>query len=148
MSTKILEHNGFQGSLEFSLENNILYGKILNIDDLVSYEADDVNGLMSAFKEAIEDYLETCNQLGVEPNRPFSGSFNIRIGKSLHREAVKQAAREGKSLNDLIKDAIDCHVNGRHQQIHHHYEERRAYEAEYFIAEAPRASRVTLRSVQ
>lgn len=122
MSKKILEHKGFQGSMEVSVEDNVLFGKILNITDLVSYDADTPAGLKEAFSEAVDDYLETCKQLGVNPDKPLSGTFNIRIGCDLHRQAAMQAIREEKSLNDFVKEAVECHVHGRHQQIHHHYQ--------------------------
>ncbi|WP_313058343.1 type II toxin-antitoxin system HicB family antitoxin [Stutzerimonas nitrititolerans] len=146
MSKQILEHKGFQGSVEFSLENNILFGRILHIHDVVSYDADTVSEIYEAFKEAVDDYIETCAELGVEPNKPYSGTFNVRIGRRLHREAAQQATREDKSINDFIKDAIECHLHGRHQQIHHHYPTPAGYEADYFIPE--NARRVPLRVVQ
>lgn len=149
MSKKILEYKGFQGSVEFSLENNLLFGKILHIEDLVSFEADDIKGLQASFEESVEDYLKTCEELGVVPDKPYSGTLNVRIGPALHRQAARQAAAEEKSINDLIREAVDCHVNGRHQEIHHHYEYlERPVKGEYAIREASHKDRVTLRVVK
>lgn len=147
MSKKILEHKGFQGSVEFSLENNILFGKILHIDDLVTFEADNIKDLHDSFVESIEDYLETCKELGTEPNKPFSGTFNVRIGTSLHREVARHASREDKSINDVVREAIDCHLYGRHQEIHHHYPELPSYETSFKVHERRPTQRVTLRAV-
>jgi predicted HicB family RNase H-like nuclease len=148
MSKKILEYKGFQGSVEFSLENNILYGKILHIDDLISFEADSPAGLYDSFVESVEDYLETCVELGVEPNKPFSGTFNVRIGRDLHREAARNASREDKSLNDFVKDAIECHIHGRHQEVHHHYPEQVDYEGSFTVHERRTTQKVFLRVVK
>lgn len=147
MSKKILEHKGFQGSVEFSLENNVLFGKILHIDDLVTFEGDDVQGLYTAFVESVDDYLETCAQLGTEPNRPYSGTFNVRIGPTLHRDLARQATREDKSINDFVREAIDCHLNGRHQEVHHHYTGLPGYEGSFTVPKARPAQRVHLRAV-
>jgi predicted HicB family RNase H-like nuclease len=148
MSKQILEHKGFQGSVEFSFENNVLFGKILHINDLVSFEAESPVGLHEAFVEAVEDYLETCADLGVEPNKPFSGTFNVRIGRDLHRDAARQAVREDKSLNDLVKDAIECHIHGRHQEVHHHYPEQMDYEGSFTVHERRTTQKVFLSLVK
>jgi predicted HicB family RNase H-like nuclease len=148
MSKKILEHNGFQGSVEFALEAGVLHGKILLIDDLVTYEADNITDLNEAFKESVDDYLETCKELGLPPNKPFSGTFNVRIGATLHRDLARQAQREEKSINDFVREAIDCHLNGRHQEVHHHYESHQGYETSFTVHERRPTQRVVLRAVQ
>lgn len=148
MSKKILEYKGFQGSVDFSIESNVLFGKILHIEDLVTFEGDDVKGLHEAFIESVDDYLKTCKDLGTLPNRPFSGTFNVRIGPALHRDLVKQATREDKSINDFVKEAIDCHLNGRHQEVHHHYDALPGYETSFFVPEKKRAQVLTFRTVQ
>lgn len=147
MTKKILEYKGFQGSVDFSLQDNVLYGKILHIEDLVTFEGDDVKGLHEAFLESVDDYLQTCAELGTSPNRPFSGTFNVRIGPNLHRDLVKQAAREDKSINDFVREAIDCHLNGRHQEVHHHYDALHGYETSFFVPEKKKAQIFHLRAV-
>lgn len=150
MSKQILEYKGFQGSVDFSLEDNILYGKILHIDDLVSYDADSVAEVFEAFKEAVDDYLKMCEETGKAPNKPFSGTFNVRIGVALHRELAKQATREAKSINDVVRESIECHLYGRHQEIHHHYESApsQTFQVDFVVREAEQARRVHLRAVQ
>jgi predicted HicB family RNase H-like nuclease len=144
---KILEYKGFQGSVEFSLESNVLFGKILHIEDLITFEGDDVKGLNESFTESVDDYLATCVEIGVEPNRPYSGTFNVRIGAALHRDVARQAVREDKSINDFVREAIDCHLNGRHHEVHHHYEGGIGYEASFKVQEKRPAQRVHLRAV-
>jgi predicted HicB family RNase H-like nuclease len=45
--------------------------------------------------------------------RPFKGSFNVRIGQELHKEAALHAAMDDMSLNEYIKIAIQNQV--RHE---------------------------------
>ncbi|GGC87237.1 type II toxin-antitoxin system HicB family antitoxin [Halopseudomonas salina] len=137
MSTKkVLEHKGFQGSVDFSIEDGIVHGKILHIADMITYDADSVPELVKAFEEAVDDYLETCEAIGKKPDKPFSGTFNVRIGAPLHMAVAKTAAREDKSVNEFVREALDCHVNGRHQEIHHHYQPPADYTAEYLFHDA------------
>lgn len=98
--------NGYQGSIETSIKDRCLYGKILNITDLILYEGQTLDELEVDFKESVIEYLKTCEELGIEPKKPFKGSFNIRIGQELHEKAAKRAAEIGKSLNDYIKDIV------------------------------------------
>jgi predicted HicB family RNase H-like nuclease len=56
----ILRYKGFMGSIEISLEDDCLHGKLLLINDLVTYEARTPNQLQAEFESAVEDYLATC----------------------------------------------------------------------------------------
>ncbi|MFM8341304.1 MAG: type II toxin-antitoxin system HicB family antitoxin [Methylomonas sp.] len=100
------KYKTYTGSIEISLEDNCLHGKILNIADLITYEAEAHDELKAAFQAATDDYIAFCAEMGKDPNKPFKGSFNVRIGQELHAKAAKRAQQIGKSLNDYIKDVI------------------------------------------
>jgi predicted HicB family RNase H-like nuclease len=72
----------------------------------VNFEGASVKELKKAFHEAVEDYLETCKELGKEPNKTYKGTFNVRITTDLHKEAANFAAIHNISLNDFVKTAI------------------------------------------
>jgi predicted HicB family RNase H-like nuclease len=55
----ILQYKDYLASVHFSSEDDVFYGKILGINDLVSFEGASVKELKKAFHEAVEDYLET-----------------------------------------------------------------------------------------
>ncbi len=103
----ILEYQGYYGSAEFSVADNVFHGKLLYIRALVTYEADNVEGLKQAFHEAVEDYLEMCKAEEMKPETPFKGSFNVRVGRELHRKLALEAVRRGVSLNSLIVHALE-----------------------------------------
>ncbi len=117
--SKLMLHKGFYGSADVSLEDDILFGKIECINDLVTYEAETPLALKAAFEEAVDDYLATCEAIGKEPEKPFSGTFNVRVGAEIHKKAYIKSLQEGISLNDLVKKAIETHVDGR-QEVHMH----------------------------
>jgi hypothetical protein len=73
--------------------------------------------LEAEFVAAVKDYIDTCKMIGKEPQKPFKGSFNIRIHPELHRIAVLEAYKEGISLNELASRAIDNYVNKGKQAI-------------------------------
>ncbi len=105
----ILRYKGFIGSIEISIEDDCLHGKLLFINDLVTYEAQSPNQLQAEFESAVEDYLATCKELGRSPDKPFKGTFNIRVGPELHQKLAKHAASKHTSINDIVKQAlIEC----------------------------------------
>ncbi len=59
----IIKHKGYYATVHFGTEDEVFYGKILGINDLVTFEGSSVKELKSAFKEAIEDYIETCKEV-------------------------------------------------------------------------------------
>ena len=56
----ILEYKGYYADIHFSANDEVFFGKLIGISDLVSFEGNSVNELKEAFIEAVEDYLETC----------------------------------------------------------------------------------------
>lgn len=102
-----MKYRDYLGSVEFDEEERLFYGKLLFIRALVSYEAKNAEGLVSAFHEAVDDYLQQCGAEGVEPETPFKGSFNVRPGPELHRKATIAALRAGISLNAFVTKALE-----------------------------------------
>lgn len=104
-----MKYKGYIGSAEVSVEDKVVFGKILHITDLVTYEADDPASLQSAFEAAVDDYIEDCRESGREPDRPFKGSFNVRVRPELHRDLVQAAAEKDMSLNEYVARALSEH---------------------------------------
>lgn len=117
-----LKYKGFLGSVEIGLEDGVVFGKILFINDLILYQAETVPGLKAEFESAVDDYLETCEQLGREPQKPFSGTFNIRIGPELHQGVAEYAAENGIKVNEVVKLSIAKFLEKpkHHEVVHNH----------------------------
>lgn len=105
----VLKYKDYVGSIEFDLEENNLCGKLLHIRDLVTYEADSPADLKVAFEEAVDDYLEDCLAEGQEPDKPFKGSFNVRISPTLHRELALEAKSRNVTLNEHVSTLLATH---------------------------------------
>lgn len=98
----VLKYKNYLGSVEYNLTEKYLYGKILFIDDLIMYEGTTLEELESSFKEMVDEYLETCKELGKAPQKAYSGSFNVRTGAAIHQALAEIAELENISLNKLI----------------------------------------------
>lgn len=106
----VLEHAGYLGSVQYSAEDRVFYGKVEHIRSLITFEGADVDTLETAFRDAVDDYLETCQELGREPEKPFKGTFNVRTGQDLHRRASIYASTHSKSLNQVVNEALDSYL--------------------------------------
>lgn len=112
-----LKYKGYIGSCNICLESNTIHGKIEFINDLVTFEAEGVQDLKDEFIAAVDDYLETCKQLGKEPNKTLSGSFNVRVGEELHKKIFLESINKKKSINQVIIDALISHFNDRPKTV-------------------------------
>ena len=106
----MMTYKDFVGSVHYSDEDRIFYGKVEHIRSLISYEGTDVDSLRQAFEESVDDYLEQCAQEGREPEQPFKGTFNVRTGSDLHRRAATYAKEQGINLNNLVKEALEKYL--------------------------------------
>lgn len=123
----VLTYKTYTGSVDVSVEDKCLHGKILFVDDLITYEADTVQEIQAAFESAVDRYLKYCQETGKSPNKPYSGTFNVRTGDVIHKKAAEMAHVLGQSLNEFVIAALESRINGvrytevKHTHIHNHY---------------------------
>ncbi len=101
-----LEYKGYTGSIEYSKEDDLLYGKALGVKGLISFEGKTGKELELDFIEAIDEYLSDCKEEGITPEKPFKGSFNVRIPTELHQKAALLAMKDKMSLNNFVAESI------------------------------------------
>ena len=101
-----MEYKGYVGSVEFSEEDGLFYGKVMGVRALISYEGTTAHELVDDFHGAIEDYLALCEAEGKEPEKAYKGSFNVRISPELHKQAAIFATTHGISLNSFVENAL------------------------------------------
>ncbi|EQA34832.1 HicB family protein [Leptospira inadai serovar Lyme str. 10] len=106
----ILSYKDFIGSVHYSDEDEIFYGKLEEIDDLVTFEGKSVSELKKSFKDTVEDYISLCSKHGKPLFKSFRGTFNVRINPDLHRKAVRKSLVLGISLNQFVQSAIEKEI--------------------------------------
>ena len=104
--SNLLAYKNYNGTVEYSKEDGCLFGKVTGIKSLLSYEGDSVRELEKDFQNVIDEYLRDCEEKGIEPEQPYKGTFNVRIGPELHRIVAVYAMEHGKSLNAVVEEAI------------------------------------------
>ena len=81
----MMEYKGYIGKVAIDDEAGILYGEVINIRDVITFEGTSVAELQIAFHESVDDYLAFCTERGESPEKPFSGKFVVRLPAELHR---------------------------------------------------------------
>lgn len=122
----LLEYRGFFGSAGLSAEDECFIGEIQFIDGSVVYAGESYAEITQMFHEAVDGYIEMCAQRGIEPQKPFKGSFNVRIDPALHKQAAISAKRSGMSLNAFIGEALKEKLSPAkevHNHVHNHVHE-------------------------
>jgi predicted HicB family RNase H-like nuclease len=102
-----LKYKGYSGTVEYSEEDACLFGKVIGMNkNIITYEGKTVAELKSDFEAGIDLYLESCRERGVKPQKPYSGSLNIRISSEVHSRLALKAQLTGRSINSIIKELI------------------------------------------
>lgn len=104
--SNLLVYKDYYGTVEFSREDKCLYGKVVGMKSLLSYEGNSVKELEEDFQRSVDEYLQDCQERNVKPEQSYKGSFNVRISPELHRSIAIYALENGKSLNSAVEEAI------------------------------------------
>ena len=103
----MLKYKGYSGVVEYDSDENILFGKVINANAVITFVGQNTDDIKIAFEQSVDCYLETCKKKDIEPKKPFSGNIRLRIAPNLHQKASIKAAVIGKSLNGFIAEAIE-----------------------------------------
>jgi len=109
----VMIYKEYVGSVHYSEDDEVFFGKIEGIDDLVNFEGVSVPEIKKAFFEAVDDYLELAKENGKIPEKTFRGSLNIRLKPEVHKKANRLALIEGKTLNQFINEAVEHEIGNK-----------------------------------
>ena len=102
----MMEYKGYLGKIDFDDEADILYGEVVNIRDVITFQGQSVEELRQAFEDSIEDYLAFCKERGEEPEKPFSGRFTVQLSPEDHRRIILAATKAGKRVDSWVADIL------------------------------------------
>jgi predicted HicB family RNase H-like nuclease len=111
----MMTYKGYTASLEIDLEAEIIFGRVLDINDVVTFKGKTVEEARQEFQKSVDDYLTFCEDLGEEPDKPFSGKLPFRTTPEHHRKIFLAASKAGKSINawmdEVLSSAADKAIN-------------------------------------
>ncbi|MCA1667775.1 MAG: type II toxin-antitoxin system HicB family antitoxin [Thermomicrobia bacterium] len=103
----MMSYKGYTGEVGYDIEAKILYGHVIDFDDVITFESERADEIEDEFHRSVDLYLDWCAERGKEPKKPFSGKLVLRITPEVHREAVIAATRERKSLNAWLAEVVE-----------------------------------------
>ena len=115
--SNLLSYKNYNGTVEYSKEDNCLYGKVVGLKSHLSYAGDSIRELEADFQKVLDEYLKDCEELAAQPEQPYKGTFNVRISSDLHRAIAIYAIEHDKSLNAAVEEAIQRMVELRERNI-------------------------------
>ena len=106
-----MKYKGYTAHIEVDETAGILFGKVLDVKDVITFQADTVAELKKEFHNSVDDYLEWCAELEEEPDKPFSGNLPFRTTPQRHHQIFLAAKKAGKSINAWMDDVIAQEIN-------------------------------------
>ena len=101
-----MTYKGYEAIVEFDEEAKILSGEVFNTRDVITFQADSADQVEAAFHQSVDDYLEFCRSRGEDPEKPFSGTFTVRMSPEEHRQVALEARRKGMSINAYVVSRV------------------------------------------
>ena len=101
-----MSYNGYTARMEFDAEDKIIVGRVIDIDNIITFHGESVVEFEAAFKTAVDGYIHACEQLGQAAEKPASGRLMLRVSPVVHAAAVKASARSGQSLNKWAEKVL------------------------------------------
>lgn len=107
----VLNYKGFIGSVHFSADDNVFFGKVEGINDLVTFEGETVKELTDAFHYVVDEHIKDCEKENIAHEKSYKGSFNVRLTPELHRRIAVSAKMRGESINKFVSEALSQSVS-------------------------------------
>ena len=102
-----MNYKGYSAQIVYEADDDLLVGHIMSINDIIIFHGTSLKEIKAAFKEAVDDYLAYCKEIGKQPNKPFSGKVMFRIAPEIHAKAALAAQLKGISLNQWAEEVME-----------------------------------------
>jgi predicted HicB family RNase H-like nuclease len=106
----MMEYKGYYGDVVYDAEAKLFHGDVINTSDVITFQGNSVEEIDQAFHESVDDYLDWCQQDGVEPSKPLTGNIKVHLPVDLELKVVLAARRQHMSINRFIQKTISNKV--------------------------------------
>lgn len=106
MSMNTMEYKGYAALIEYSAEDECLIGHVVGITDCLGFHGDSIAEITQSFHDVLDCYLAHCKEVGKVPETPKSGKLSLRLPAELHAIVAQQSEVTGKSVNQMVVDAL------------------------------------------
>ena len=107
-----IKYGDYAARIVYDDDDKVFHGRVLNMNDMVTFEATTVAGIAKEFRKSVDEYLKFCKEIGKEPEKPFSGKLIVRTDPETHRGISTIAEIQGKSMNVVVQECLQEYVAG------------------------------------
>lgn len=101
-----LTYKNYTATLEVDTKSGNICGRVAGIRDVITFQGETVAKATERFHQVIDNYLEFCQEVGEEPEKPFSGRLPYRTSSEKHRMIYLAAEQTGKSINSWMDEVL------------------------------------------
>ncbi len=98
---------GYIAKIEYDPEIRKFYGIVQNANSVITFYGSSVDELELEFAASMTEYFKICKEKGKQPDKPYSGRFNVRLSPHLHGQIAAAAMKNGKSLNQWVAETLE-----------------------------------------
>ena len=102
----MMNYKGFVGIVEYDDEARIFSGEVINTRTVITFQGTTVDEIENEFHASVDDYLEWCKEDGIEPEKPYSGKFIVRLTPFFHSQVAIAAKKLNMSLNSFVEKSL------------------------------------------
>jgi predicted HicB family RNase H-like nuclease len=102
----MMTYKGYTGFVEKDDEAGIWFGRVIGIKDVITFKAETLEQAREEFEISVDDYLEFCQDLGEEPDPPFSGEVAFNTTPENYHNILFAAAKAGKSIDAWVDEVL------------------------------------------
>ncbi len=97
---------GHKATIQYDPEIDMFRGEFTSLNGGADFYATNIAELRKEGELSLQVFLQMCKESGIEPQKQYSGKFNLRVSPKLHADIAQKAAAEGKSLNRCVTDIL------------------------------------------
>jgi predicted HicB family RNase H-like nuclease len=102
----MLKHKGYKGKFSYDSDGDILFGRVLDVDAVITFVGSSIKEIKESFKDSVDEYLKTCAIKNIKPQKTFSGNIRLRLRPDVHKKTFLAAKHLGQSLNQFVENTL------------------------------------------
>jgi predicted HicB family RNase H-like nuclease len=104
-----MKYKDYTALIEFSDEDDCFIGRVIGINDIVSFDGETVDEIRKNFHDMIEHYINACAHEGRSPNKP-SSEIMVPVSSALYSKIASKAEYDGVPVNTVMETALQKFV--------------------------------------
>ena len=107
----MMTYKGFIATVEYDDEAHVFTGEVINTRSVITFQGTTVDEMENEFRASVDDYLDWCKEDGIEPEKPYSGKFNVRLSPLFHSQVALAAKKLDMSLNSFVEKSLKDEIS-------------------------------------